>query len=282
MQGSSQAYEPKHRADESVSIEFKRFILEETKAIAQTPEADLYRVQLLSQMLERFDQYMANGADAGSACKYIKMEFSDIAERLRRDVVEAEKPMQERASAWPLLSEDEAALYIRQSCAAARKRALGISLCSACVMPLMLITGMNTLASGYVGDVGNLLGLCGMFGMIAMGVYAIVTVKNVENEKMIRKRRFELAAHLKKKLTDLIKAAEEKARIKRGKSIALLVASVVPIFLGAVVDELWVNWTNDAFAMMGTGVMFAMIGAGVHGLVSATAEKNAVAALLKE
>ena len=76
--------------------------------------------------------------------------------------------------------------------------------------------------------------------------------------------------------------AEEKARKKRGRGIALLVASVIPIFLGALMDELWFMWTNDAFAMIGVGIMFVMIGTGVYDLVTAGAQKQAVCELLKE
>ena len=76
--------------------------------------------------------------------------------------------------------------------------------------------------------------------------------------------------------------AKEKARRRKGRGIALLVGCVVPILFGAVLDELWHTWTNDAFAILGVGGMFAMIGAGVYEVTAAGAEKKAVDKLLKD
>ena len=282
MQGNQQACESKPHASEAVSLGFKRFILDETESLMKTPEADLYRVQLLTLMLNRFDDYAANGVQEEAACTYVLREFSDIRERMISEGFGEHETQKRSASAWPQLSEGETAAYISESNAAAHKRAIGVALCCACVAPLMLFAGVETMITGYMGDVSSLLGLCGMFASVAAGVYEIVTAKKPEDQKKIRKRRFSLSAGLRKKLTEMKELLEEKARKKRGRGIVLLVACVLPIFLGAALDELWHTWTNDAFTMIGVGGMFVMIGAGVYDLITAGAQKNAVSDLLKD
>jgi len=282
MQGNNQAYAQQHASAEDAALSFKRFILNETAAFEQTPEADLFRVNTLAQMLDRFDDYAENGADTPSAVNYVKREFANLAQRMREEgFTEAEKA-DGNASRWPLLSEDEAAQYLKEANTQVHKRAIGIALCSACCLPLMLLCGFESLVFGYTGDVGSLLGVAGMFGMIAMGVYAIVTAKKPESEGKIKKKRFSLSARLRKKLTAMQEMTKEKSRRRRGRGIAMLVACVLPIFLGAALDEIWHSWTNDAFAMMGVGGMFAMIGAGVYELIVADGEKKALDKLLKD
>ncbi len=281
MQGSKAAYAQEKTPLEEASLAFKRHILDETAAFEQSPEADLFRVNTLSQMLDRFDDYTANGADTASAVRYTRREFSDLAQRMREEGFEEAGHAGRKRSGWPMLTEDEAAQYLKEANTKAHKRALGIGLCSACCLPMMVMSALSEL--WFNGEEAlMLLGLCGMFGMIALGVYAIVTAKKPENESKIRKKRFSLSVRLRKKLTAMQELAKDKARRRMGRGIALLVACVLPIFLGAALDELWYTWTNDAFAMLGVGGMFAMIGAGVYEVVAAGAEKKNIDKLLKE
>lgn len=281
MQGSKAAYAQEKTPLEEASLAFKRHILEETAAIEQSPEADLFRVNLLSQMLDRFDDYAANGADTASAVRYTRREFMNLAQRMREEGFEEAEKAERTTGRWPLITEDEAARYLKEANAQAHKRAIGVGLCSACCLPLMAMNALSELLGGY-SDAWPLLGLCGMFGMIAMGVYAIVTAKKPQEEKKIKKKRFSLSARLRKKLTAMREMTHEKARRRKGRGIAMLVACVLPIFLGAALDELWYTWTNDAFAILGVSGMFAMIGAGVYELVVADGEKKAIDKLLKE
>lgn len=279
MQGSNQAYAKMRSSAEEAALAFKRFILDETAAFESAPEADLFRVNALAQMLDRFDDYAENGADTQSAVAYVKREFSNLAARMREEGFEEMESAPRAASRWPVISEDEAARYLKEANALLHKRALGIGMCSACGLPLMLLNGLCELLGGY-SDAWPLLGLCGMFGMIAMGVYAIVTAKKPDSENKIKKKRFSLSARLRKKLTAMQEMTKEKARRRRGKGIAMLVACIVPIFIGAALDELF--YVYDAFAIMGVGGMFAMIGAGVYELLVADGEKKAIDKLLKD
>ena len=279
MQGNNHAYAQPRASAEDAALAFKRFILDETAAFEQTPEADLFRVNTLAQMLDRFDDYAGNGADTPSAVSYVRREYANLADRMREVGFEEAEREGQRAARWPVISEEEAAQYLKEANAQVHKRAIGIGLCSACCLPLMLINGVCELLGGY-SDAWPLLGLCGMFGMIAMGVYAIVTAKKPDSEKKINKKRFSLSARLRRKLTAMQEMTREKARRRRGKGIAMLVACVLPIFLGAALDELF--YVYDAFAIMGVGGMFAMIGAGVYELLVADGEKKAIDRLLKD
>jgi len=283
MQGNNQAYAHQRAPAEEAALAFKRFILDETTAFEQTPEADLFRVNVLAQMLDRFDDYAENGANTPSAVTYVKREFADLAQRMREEGFEETENGLHAPPRWPLLCEDDAARYLRESSDRVHKRAIGVGLCSACVLPLLLLTGLDTLIMGYAGDTSSLLGIGCMFGMNAMGVYAMVTAKRPEDDEKIRKKRFSLSARLRRKLTAMRDLAHEKARRRRGKGIALLVACVLPIFLGAAVDSLFrLNFRNDPFTLAGVGGMFAMIGAGVYELIVADGEKKAVDRLLKD
>ena len=55
-------------AREEVELSFKRYILEKTEDFEREPMADLYRVNLLGQMLDRYDALRDKGMNAEAAC----------------------------------------------------------------------------------------------------------------------------------------------------------------------------------------------------------------------
>lgn len=277
MQGSQQTAR-EQRMGEEAALVFKRMILEETEAFEQTPQADLFRVNLLAQMLDRFDDYASNGANTQAAIAYVKREYADLAKRMRDEGFESAQHVDARK---PLLTEAEAAAYIKECDEQIHRRAIGVGLCCACLLPLMLLCGASEMLWGYTPDPAALLGLCGMFGMIASGVYALVTTKKPEAEQKIKKKRFSLSARLRKKLMDMKTMTKEKARRRRGVGIALLASCVLPIFLGAALDAAF-YLSASPFAVMGVGGMFAMIGAGVYEVIVAEGEKKTIDQLLKE
>ena len=177
------------------------------------------------------------------------------------------------------MTEEEAADYVKQSDAYARKIAMGTALCSACVAPMMLLVALMS-AFGRP-DVGGMLGCVNMFVMIGMGVYCLVTAKKPENRSRIRSGKFSLSAFLRKKLMARKARADEKARHKKGLGSALLATCVLPIFAGAALDSVWGLYSNP-FAILGVGAMFLMIGAGVYELTAANGEKKPIKDLLKE
>ena len=68
---------------DDVELSFKRFILTESADFASEPAADLYRVNLLGQMLDRYDELLARQVDPLTAQTRVKREFSDIAQMMR-------------------------------------------------------------------------------------------------------------------------------------------------------------------------------------------------------
>lgn len=279
MQGSQQTARER-RIGEEAALAFKRMILEETESFEQSPQADLYRVNLLAQMLDRFDDYAANGANTQAAIAYVRREYADLAKRMREAGFECAEDMRQADARRPLLTEDEAATYIKESSERVHRYAIGVGLCCACLLPMMLLCGASEMFFGYTSDAASLLGLCGMFGMIASGVYALVTGKKPEAEQKIKKRRFSLSARLRGKLLNMQKMTKEKARRRRGIGIAMLASCVLPIFLGAAIDSLF--FRTDGFAVLGVGGMFAMIGAGVYEILVADGEKKSIDRLLKD
>ena len=266
---------------ESVETGFKRFILKETSAFAHEPNADLYRVNLLGQMLDRYDELRDAGLGDIAASARVRREFHDIADRMREmgfEQLTAEDDFS--ASMWPQLTEDGAAQYIRERDAYLHKQSLGIAMCASCVFPLMVGAAIGASATTWQAEEAySLLGLVGMFAMIAVGVYSIVLAKKPEKEKDVKRGRFSLGNRLRRKLNELREGVEEKARRRKGKGIAMLVGCVAPIFVGAALDSITGLWASP-FAMLGVGGMFVMIGAGVYELVMADGEKKTMKRLL--
>lgn len=265
-------------AREEIELSFKRYILEKTEAFAHEPMEDVYRVNLLGQMLDRYDELRQKGLSGDAALQRTTADYADIPARMRREGFE-EAGAHRTEARWPQMTEEEAADYVKQSDAYARKIAMGTVLCSACVAPMMLLVAL--MSAFDRPDVGGMLGCVNMFVMIGMGVYCLVTAKKPENRSRIRSGKFSLSASLRKKLMARKARADEKARHKKGFGSALLATCVLPIFAGAALDSLWGLYSNP-FAILGVGAMFLMIGAGVYELTAANGEKKPIKDLLKE
>lgn len=274
-----QAQAKQQAVAEETMLEFKRHILNKSSRFASEPMADLYRVQLLGMMLERYDELREKGMGEISALNRTKYEFDDIASRMREQGFEELESSAETAddslSRWPQLSEEEAVRYIHERDAYLHKIAMGSALCSACVAPLMVGAAFVEL---WYADAFSILGLVGMFAMIGMGVYAITTAVKPKSDKKIRKGRFSLPARLRRKLEQLHEEAEDKARKRTGKGVAVIVMSIIPMLIGAALSEIWYT---DAFPMFGLAGMFLMIGAGVYELIMTDGEKKSIKRLLK-
>lgn len=269
-------------AREEVELSFKRYILERTEDFEREPMADLYRVNLLGQMLDRYDALMDRGMNAEAALQRTQDDFADIPRRMRREGFE-ELNAPTSSGRWEQLTEDEAAAYVKQSSDYQHRVAMGAALCSACVAPLMAFTSLMTMISDSMAGVGGTLGLVGMFGMIGMGIYCLTTAKRPKNRAKIRNGEFSLSPRLRKKLMMLKEAADEKTRRKRGRGIALLATCVIPIFLGAALDDLGNSqFSNYPLAVIGVAAMFLMIGLGVYDVTAASGEKKSLSELLKD
>lgn len=262
---------------QEVERTFKRFILEETAEFVSEPMADLYRVNALAQMLDRYDQLRAHGATQAACVQHVKREFKNMDELMRAEGFEELEDARKSVSRWPSMTEDEVERYIKESDAYLHKQAMGVGLCASCCLPLMLMGGLSELM-GAAGDTASLLGLVGMFGMIGMGVYSIVTAKKPKDATKVKKGRFALSARLRRRLDELMENVDDRARRRMGKGVAMLVTCVLPIFVGAAFDSLF--GYADAGAILGVSGMFAMIGAGVYELVMADGEKKTVKKLL--
>lgn len=259
---------------EEVSTSFKRFILEESSDFASEPMADLYRVGLLGQMLDCYDEAIAGGMSAERAAERVYREFGNIPQRMREEGFESAQGYGK--ARWPQMSEDEVAQYVRESSEVLHRRSLGTALCSACCFPMMIGAAFTEMWRMYIGA---FLGMAGMFGMIGMGVYLLTATRKPKGQDKVKKGHFSLSARVRKKLRELREAIDEKASRRRGKGIAMLSTCVLPIFVGAMLDSMW---GSKFWAIIGVAGMFAMIGAGVYEVVMAAGEKKNIRDLLRE
>lgn len=265
-------------AGEETILAFKRHILESTSGFVHEPMADAFRVSLLSQMLDRYDELQAKGTSESSCRNRVIREFDDIAARMmemgftQTDSFEDEVNL----SRWPQLTQQEAESYIRERDAYMHRTAMGIFMCVACLVPMMVFTAIAEvfwLAEEFFA----MLGLVGMFVMIGLGVYAMVTAVKPKSEKRIKKGRFALAGSLRRRLTQVREAIDTKARKRKGRGVAMCVMSIIPVLIGAMLEEMFYV---DAWPMLGVAGMFAMIAFGVYELVMADGEKTTMKRLL--
>lgn len=263
---------------EEVELSFKRFILNRAMAFEREPMADLYRVGLLAQMLDRYDALREQGLSRENALRRTEYEFRDIPDRMREQGFdEAASPHRTAAaSRWPQLTEEEAAQYIRESNEYFHHQAIGTALCSACVAPLMAAMALSDLFGGF-SDTFGMLGMVGLFGMIGLGIYAMTTAVKPKKKDQIRKGHFSLSNRLRRKLVDLQELTEQKARRRRGKGMALLVTCVMPMFLGVGLAGLG---GGNFWPLLGMTGLFLMIGGGVYEFMMGDAEKKVLRRLL--
>lgn len=266
-------------ADEETILAFKRHILSASQEFAARPEEDLFRVNLLGQMLDRYDELSGKGLSTFTCRNRVIDEFCDIPARMRAQGFDSEDGARAAgASRWPQLSEAEAARYMKERDAYLHRIALGVMMCTACVTPVLLGAGLAELFFGFAYDVFAVLGVAGMFGMIGTGVYTITSAKKPEKEKAIKKGQFSLGMRLKKQLQAMKETVWEKTRRRTAKGIGLIIACLIPLFLGIALDIFFIT---EFFSILGCGGMFVMIGAGVYELIMADGEKKTVGRLLK-
>ena len=268
----------RYAVSEETTLAFKRHILNQSSGFASEPAVDLFRVNLLAQMLDRYDALRAKGMSDAASQSRVLDEYDDIASRMRaQGFEEAEAPEEAPVNArWPLLSEAEAMQYAQERDAYLHRQAMGTALCSFCVMPLMIGAAFTEF---WTSDAFSMLGLVGMFAMIGMGVYAMATAMKPKKQAFIKKGKFSLSARTRAKLAQMRETVERKARKRFGKGIAMLVTCVIPLFIGAAFSELWLS---DGWSVLGVAGMFAMIGAGVYELVMADGEKKTMKHLLSD
>ncbi|MBP3656085.1 MAG: hypothetical protein J6K32_05235 [Clostridia bacterium] len=260
---------------EEAAAAFKQHILERSASYVAEPMADLYRVEILGMMLDRYDELQAQGLVSDAAIRRTKADFGDIAEQMRRAGFSTVYDRQ-NTSIWPEMTEDETAAYIRESNQQLHKIAMGVMTIISSLVPMMIMVGISEIV---YADALSLLGVLGMFGMIALGIYMIVTAKKPKDHDKVKKGRFSLASRLRGKLNALQETLREKSRRRVGKGIAMLVTCFCPIIFGAILDEFF---GSDMLPILGVAGMFAQIGAGVYQLIMAGSEGNPLKKLLKD
>ena len=270
----TQAQYARQDVQHDAQLSFKRHILEQSAGFASEPMADLYRINLLGMMLGRYDELMEGGLSGPAAIRRTISEYDDIPARMRDAGFDEAEPDEAYDSVWPQMTEDEAAQYIAERGVCLRKRFTGVAMCVACLMPLMLL---GAVAEMFSADLFYILGLMGMFGMIGMGVYSIVMAPKPKDEKRVSSRQFSLSSRMRKKLMQLADAAEEKARRRMGKGIALIVMSIMPVLASGFMADLF---QPDIWPLIGVAGMFAMIAAGVYQLCMSGGEKTTIKNLL--
>ena len=95
-------------AREEIELSFKRYILEKTEAFAHEPMEDVYRVNLLGQMLDRYDELRQKGLSGDAALQRTTADYADIPARMRREGFE-EAGAHRTEARWPQMTEEEAA-----------------------------------------------------------------------------------------------------------------------------------------------------------------------------
>ena len=259
---------PRERAE----LAFKRHILETSSRFEAEPVADMYRVNLLGQMLDRYEDLKKQGLTAVSAIERTKADFADIHQRML-DFGLLPQAQGSNAGCWPQMTEDEAAQYLKEHSSMLHKRALGVLMCVCCLVPLFVFMAFFSLFGWRGEEIGSMLGVLGMFGMIGTGVYSIITAGKPKDDQLVKSGRYSFSVRLRQKLRKMREMIEQKSQRRKGKAIAMLVTCVIPVIAGGIMTE-FINL--DLFPLAGCACMFAMIGSGVYQLIMASGEKQAI------
>ena len=267
-------------AREDATLAFKRFILERSGDFENEPQADLYRVNLLAQMLDRYDELRTVGTSEELCLQRVRREFADIPERMAQAGFErADRQTRAERARWPQLTDAQADAYIAQANTYAHRMGIGSALCAACCAPLMAAMSLSEVWWSHEGIFAGI-GLIGMFAMIGLGIYSFVTAERPKQRAQIKKGEFSLGGRLRSRLEALRDSIRSKSRKRMAMGIAVLATCVIPIFFGVILGEIFGGYSM--FPVMGVGGMFVFIGLGVYELVVAEGEKKAISALLKE
>lgn len=278
MQGQQQS-----AAREDASLAFKRFILERASGFESEPHADMYRVNLLARMLDRYDELRAAGIREEQCIQRVRREFADIPERMAAAGFERVDRFAPRSdSRWPQLSEADVEQFLKEEGVYAHKNAIGAALCAACCAPIFVAMSLSELLyySWRFEEAMSFLGVGGMFAMIGLGVYTFVTAQKPKLHNDVKRGRFSLSNRLRRRLEELRESVNAKARKRVARAIAMFVTCVVPLFVGLAAGS--IIGGEDFFAMLGLAGMFGMIGMGVYEIVVGDGEKKAVRRLLKQ
>lgn len=260
---------------DEASLEFKRFILDKTVMFDSEPLTDAYRVSLLGEMMNRYDELTAQGLGHANAVDRVCTEFMGIARRMHEEgFALMNETYGARSSVWPQMTEDEAARYIEQSSERAHKKAMGAALCVGSIGGGLLIMGLGELLGMYW--IEDTLGVAAMFVMIGIGVYSFFSASKPDDQERVKKGQFSLGVKLRKKLRALGDLQKKKAHKRGAKGIALIVTCLIPpILLDGILGI-------SGLDTMGAGGMYAMVAAGVYELMMAKKEDKATRELLGE
>ena len=236
---------------------------------ASEPMADVYRVSLLGEMLDRFDELIGQGMTHMAAVSRVQLEFSNIARRMHDEgFTLLNETYGTRSSVWPRMTEKEAARYIEQSSECAHKKSMGIAMLSGSLGILFLAQSvfLNTLFGAMIGSAG-------MFAAVGVGVYLICAAGKPDDAERVKKGRFTLDPKLRKKLRQLKGLQEKKGRKRRAKGIAVCATCLLPAVIGLM-------FGFDEGVLLGIAGLFAMVGFGVYEIVMANKESKAAGELL--
>jgi len=264
------------KTQDAVELTFKRHILEKTSAFASAPQEDLYRVQMLGMMLDRYDELLQSGLTEQNACAHVLDAFDGLALQMQEMGFEELEPG-EPASGWPPLGDRDVETYLCEQDAYRHRIALGAACFSASLSPV-IVTNALTELFGFGGDAAGFLGVGGFFGMIALGVYLIVTAVRPKDEKRIREGRFSLSKRIRRQVERM--SETKNARGRKGRGVVLIITSLLPVLAGAALDEFLWQLAGEGFSSLGVAGMFLMIAAGVYELVMASGEKKMLKRLL--
>lgn len=203
--------------------------------------------------------------------------FGVTADALIRDDLDLDGSELASADGKPLLSLQEAYSYLAEYQVAARKIALGSAACVASPAVLIAMSGF------YNGDVlCTALGLPALFLLVAWGVWLFINVGTITGRyRQIDKRKFTPGPGV----TAWAQEAREQFRpslvrdVAFGVGLCILSPGAIMAFMG--IGMLLFGY-GDAGACIGTGVMMAIIAAGIYLIVRSCTIQNCYQRLLKE
>lgn len=243
--------------------------------LPNTPEVQRAKDELLQMMEDKYNELISEGKTENEAVGIVISEFGNLDELADtlgiEHVVRNQAPFQGN-----LLSREQAEEYIRAEEKSGLRRSIGVMLCI--ISPISFIIA-SAFAEGFHVDprVPVAVGTALFFILIAAAV-AIFVYNGVHMEKWsyIRRQPCGIDYATAEYLHNRRESGRMTYALMKTVGVLLCVACFVPV---AVMGALGVG--NGAVYMMGTVILFLMVGIGVMMIINAAARERACMTLLR-
>ncbi len=245
-------------------------------SLPDSEEVRRAKQELLMMMEDKYNELISEGKPENEAIGIVISEFgnlNEIAESLGISKDEAANDSEKRRH----VSYDEAIDYISDAVTSRFMLALGIMLCTASPIGLIMAGGLDSASVlGIVSKAASGAGLLLLFAAVACGVGLIIlSTSKVKKWKFLTNELCSIDAYTVKNITEDQIENQFNKKVMLAAGIALCILSVAP---AAIIDSISSN--NFLSEGVAPTLLFIMVSVGVFLIISSGAKESAFRTLL--